>query len=142
MRPVAMTHWLAGVLLLLGPHSAMANELLLDVLALRGGSEQDIAGALGPPAECRETYQGRKCEYGNGIEITFIDGRADWMQLVPTEEIPFQPGALRYIGLQPALPVVRNPFRMHWDGHQGLAIVSLFGSGKYVALFQVKAYTP
>lgn len=125
----------------MAPTAAAEGAIVLDVLEIIGKDGTEVAAILGRPDRCIETYQGDSCQYPGGIEITYIGDRADWIQVAPENEIPFTPDALRQIGLLPTLPVVRNPFRMHWDGHQGLAIVSLFGSGQYVALFQVRAFT-
>ncbi len=121
---------------------ASAVDVILDVLEVSGRSQEEVAALIGQPADCDDTYQGVSCRYGATVEVIFIGGRADWIQVTPPEEISFEPTALRYIGLLPTLPLVRNPFRMHWDRHQGLAVVSLYGSGRYVALFQVRAFTP
>ncbi len=118
-----------------------AEPIILDVLAIRGASEVEVETHLGAPLRCNETYYGEACDYIGGIEVVFIRNQADWIQVVPQEEIPFEPSALRHIGLLPALPTVRNPFRMHWEGHQGLSVVSLYGSGQYVAMFQVRAFS-
>lgn len=131
-----------GILIAVASSAADDRTVIVDVLEISGKSVSEVAGILGEPGQCTESYQGDACRYHGGIEITYIDDRADWIQVAPKDEIPFAPNALRHIGLLPTLPLVRNPFRMHWDGHQGLAIVSLFGSGRYVALFQVRAYTP
>ena len=128
--------------MLLVSQVAGADKLLLDVLALRGGPESEVAQALGEPEQCGESYQGRKCDYGKSIEVTFIDGKADWFQVSPEGEVPFEPTAIRLMGLQPTQPAIRNPFRMHWIDHQGLKVVSVFASGRYVSLIQVQAFTP
>ena len=118
-----------------------AGRPIIDVLDIRGRTQPEVALQLGQSLHCAETYQGTGCQYAGGIEVVFIDGRADWILVAPEVEIPFEPTALRHIGLSPTTPTVRNPFRMHWDGHQGLAVVSVYGSGRYVALFRVHAFT-
>ncbi len=128
-------------LALLWAPSGNTDPPIIDVQAISGTAETDVVRLLGKPIHCAETYQGSACQYADGIEVVFIDGRADWIQFAPEVEIPFEPAALRHIGLLPAMPTVRNPFRMHWDGHQGLALVSVYGSGRYVALYQVHSFT-
>ena len=139
--PGAAPATLIGIVLLALSRVAGAGEVILDVLSLRGTGEQQVARDLGQPEECGETYQGTRCRYRDGIEITFIDGRADWIQVAPEGEIPFEPRAIRHLGLLTVPPAIRNPFRMHWIGHHGLEVVTVLGSGHYVALFQVQAYT-
>ena len=140
--PAAITgKWIWFCLVLLWAPPGNADSPIIDVLSISGSAMTDVARQLGEPVHCAETYQGNACQYAGGIEVVFMDGRADWIQFAPETEIPFEPAALRHIGLLPALPTVRNPFRMHWDGHQGLAVVSVYGSGRYVALFQVHSFT-
>ena len=128
-------------LVLLWAPAGNTDSPIIDVLAISGSAQTEVARQLGEPVHCAETYQGNACQYAGGVEVVFTDGRADWIRLEPEVEIPFEPGALRHIGLLPAPPAVRNPFRMHWDGLQGLAVVSVYGSGRYVALFQVHSFT-
>ena len=128
-------------LVLLWAPSGHTDSPIIDVLSISGSAKTDVARQLGEPVHCAESYQGDACQYAGGIEVVFMEGQADWIQFAPEVKIPFEPAALRHIGLLPALPTVRNPFRMHWDGHQGLAVVSMYGSGRYVALFQVHSFT-
>ena len=134
--------YLVGVALVIAWSGRVAAaDVILDVLEIADHSPEEVAAQIGEPTRCDETYQGLSCQYGDEVEIIYIDGKADWIQVTPMAEIPFEPTALKHLGLLVTLPLVRNPFRMHWDGHQGLAVVSLFGSGRYVALFQVRSVT-
>jgi hypothetical protein len=120
-----------------------AYAQVIDVRKIIGKSHNEVENVLGQPASCNETYQGLSCNYEIAeTEVIYIDGRADWITVSGLENIEFNHGAIRQIGLTPAAPLVQNPFRMHWASHQGLAVVSVYGSGKYVALIQVRAFTP
>ena len=99
---------------------------------------------IAEPKSCKQTYQGISCKYeaGHLEEIIFIDNRADWLLLSGFDQLPFDYKSIKYIGLPPAPPIVINPFRMHWQYHAGLAVISMYGSGNFVSYIQVRAYTP
>ncbi len=133
---------LAGIVLGLPP-SLAAVQPRLEVLELVGQSQPAIEARLGAPERCRQTYHGVACEYAaQQIDITYIDGKADWILVSGLQQVAFDHRALEHIGLQPAPPLVRNPFRMHWQSHQGLAVVSVYARGAYVDFIHVQAYTP
>ena len=116
----------------------------LDVREIVGKSRSEIDKLIGEPLSCKETYQGISCKYqaGHLEEIIFIDDRADWLLLSEFDELPFEYMSIKHIGLPPAPPTVINPFRMHWQFHAGIAVISMYSAGKYISYIQVRAYTP
>lgn len=114
-----------------------------DVRKYIGRSKPEIEALLGSPQSCKQTYQGSSCKYRAGYieEIIFIDDRSDWLLLSDFDQLPFDYRSIKQIGLTPTPPTVANPFRMHWDTYAGIAVVSMYGSGKYVSFIQVRAFT-
>ena len=123
---------------------AIAGVDGLDVREIVGKSRSEIDTLIGQPLSCKDTYQGLSCKYQAGYleEIIFIDDRADWLLLSGFDELLFEYMSIKHIGLPPAPPTVINPFRMHWQFHAGMAVISMYSSGKYVSYIQVRAYTP
>jgi len=121
----------------------LADTFELDVRKYIGKSKSEIEALLGSPQSCKQTYQGSSCKYRARYleEIIFIDDRSDWLLLSDFDQLLFDYRSLKQIGLTPALPTVANPFRMHWDNYAGIAVVSMYGSGKYVSFIQVRAFT-
>ncbi len=127
--------------LLISP--AWGESPIIDVKQIAGKSVDEVATILGQPVACRDTYQGLSCDYkSTDTEIIYINDKADWITIGGFEELEYNYRAIEKIGLRPVLPVVQNPFRMHWDSHQGFAIVSVYSSGRYVVFIQVRAFTP
>ena len=98
---------------------------------------------LGQAENCRKSYLGEACKFKNGrIEIEFISGKADWISLdLQDTDVNFDYRALTHLGLVPVPPFVHNPFVMHWQGHHGLEVITVYSRGEYVALIQVRAIT-
>lgn len=129
-----------GALLGIGSGPALADEYA--VLGMVGSTPEQISDLLGPSEECQDTYQGNACRYAGGaVEVTFIDGRADWFTFA-NPPVSFDIRALAHIGLRPIEPLVRMPSRMHWLYHHGLEQISVYGSGEAVLFIHVRAFTP
>jgi hypothetical protein len=115
---------------------------VIDVRKIIGKSHNEVEAVLGQPVTCNETYQGLSCNYEIAkTEVIYIEGRADWITISGLQNIEFNHNAIQQIGLTPAPPLIHNPFRMHWESLHGLAVVSIYGAGKYVKFFQVRAFT-
>ena len=130
------------VILLLSPGLG-AETPSVKVLELVGKSTGEIEQILGIPDKCNKTFDGFSCMYSQyNTEITFINEKADWIQVTGFEEVPFDFRALTHVGLRAKQPDKRNPFSMHWQYHHGMEVISLFAQGKYVSAVLVRAYTP
>ena len=112
------------------------------VMEMVGKSDTEIADILDQPGSCKKTSQGESCYYQNKtIEVIYINGRADWFAFAEIEGVKFDHYAIHYLGLVPASPFVHRARQMHWQGHHGLGLISVYGSGEDVQLIQVRAYT-
>ena len=131
-----------GVLIVLLLQMNRADAAAINVLDIVGKDQESVARIIGEPASCKQTYQGVSCRYpDNNLEVVFINDRADWMLLDNLNRLKFHYNALSAIGLRPVPPLINNPFRMHWQHHHGLEVISIYGSGEYVAFIQIKAFT-
>jgi hypothetical protein len=132
---IAVLHYLTA--------QVFADTDEFDVRKYIGRSKSEIEALLGPPKSCKQTYQGSSCQYQADYieEIIFIDDRSDWLLLSDFDQLPYDYRSIKQIGLTPAPPTVANPFRMRWDAYAGIAVVSMYGSGKYVSFIQVRAFT-
>jgi hypothetical protein len=115
------------------PHKCSLPPLLLNVPALAGGSETEVSAQLGPPAPSTDiTDPSRvKRSYTEGkVEVVFVQGRAGWIKLYATGDLPFSPDALAKLGLPTKRPTYVN--RKHvisWHNLPHLREVSLYGGG-------------
>ena len=115
----------------------------IQILDLVGRNQMEVVETIGEAKSCNPSPQGINCYYPQkNLEIVFIDERADWLTVDGFKELAFNFRAIAEIGLKPIPALVTNPFRMHWQYHQGLEVVSVYGSGKNVAFIQVRAFTP
>ncbi len=137
-RRFAITALLAGTLLL-----SAARAAVVDVTEIVGKSMAQVQQILGSPLQCKKSFQGLSCDYALAeIEVIFIDEKADWITFGGFQQVEFDYRVLEKIGLIAVPPLVHNPFRMHWQNHQGLAVISVYGSGRWVTFVQVRAFTP
>jgi hypothetical protein len=115
----------------------------IDVLEIAGKSQQDVENLLGIPQSCKKSYLGESCRFKGGrIDIEFINGKADWIGIgFQAVDVEFDYRSISHIGLTPVPPIMHNPFVMHWQGHHGLEVVTVYSRGKYVGLIQVRAIT-
>jgi hypothetical protein len=55
--------------------SPVAAGDVVDVKALAGRTEEEVAALLGAPAQCEKALHSRRCSYAQApVEIVFIDG--------------------------------------------------------------------
>jgi len=102
---------------------------VIDVLAIAGKSESEVATYLGSPTSCRKIKYGEKCMYTKAeTEIVFIDGRADLITVSGLDSVPFNILALEHLGLNISTPTFSNSFVIRWKSIQGLREVSIFSS--------------
>lgn len=123
---------------------SLAYAAEFDIRNFVGKSQKEIDSLIGPAESCKQTYLGFSCKYlsKHVEEVVFINARSDWVLMSGFKKLPFDYRSIERIGLTPGPPTVANPFRMHWDSYAGLAVISVYGSGKFVSFIQVRAYTP
>ncbi|MDH3497768.1 MAG: hypothetical protein OER21_13490 [Gemmatimonadota bacterium] len=108
-------------------------HLLLNVPALAGRSETDVADHLGPPDEggtSTDPTRTKRCYRAGNVEVVFVEGKAGWIKLYGTKDLPFAKEALSKLGLPVRYPTYVNSHHvMSWDNIPHLREVSLYGGG-------------
>jgi hypothetical protein len=124
--------------------SPVAAGDVVDVKALAGRTEEEVAALLGAPAQCEKALHSRRCSYAQApVEIVFIDGRADWMTIrVYDSELPLLPDALARFGLPVSEPAESDLHQSIWREIAGLKEVRLVGDENGVMYVRIKALTP
>jgi len=119
---------------------------LVDVTTLAGKDEAAVAKLLGKPVAKDKSKYGQKRRYalkdGGSVEITFIGGKADWLEITPGKDapVPFGPACGQAIGI-PAAPAFASAATIRWDGANGIRSVEAFPAGKNVDYWHVKVTT-
>jgi hypothetical protein len=112
--------------------NALPN-LVLNVPALAGRSEAEVAEHLGHPDPAMvstDPTRTKLCYWGGKVEVVFVDGRAGWIKLYGTGDLPFSKDALRKLGLPVMRPTyVNEDHVMSWHNVPHLREVSLYGGG-------------
>jgi hypothetical protein len=107
--------------------------LVLNVPALAGRSEPEVSSFLGPPdpgADSSDPNRTKRCYQGGKIEIIFVEGKAGWVKLYGSGDLPFSKDALRKLGLPVKRPTYVNAHHvMSWHNIPNLREVSLYGGG-------------
>lgn len=115
---------------------------IVDVLALAGSSQDDVAGMLGEPTACQAASNGQMCSYKTGqTEIVFIDGEADWITVEDLDTAPYSVDALPLLGIEPATPTFSSDNVLRWEGVGDLRELSIFPEGQGVDYAYIKART-
>jgi hypothetical protein len=117
------------------PSKNALPNLVLNVPALAGRSESEVAEYLGhadpgmgstDPARVKLSYWGGK------VEVVFVDGRASWIKLYGTGDLPFAKEALGKLGLPVKAPTYVNTRHvMSWHNVAHLQEVSLYAGGAH-----------
>ncbi len=110
-------------------------SLALNVPALAGRSEAEVATYLGPPDPgATSTDPSRtKFSYCRGrVEVVFVDGMATWIKAYGRGDLPFSQAALTRLGLPMKRPTYRNGDHvLSWHNLPRLREVSLYGGGPH-----------
>jgi len=124
--------------------TAAAAEPIVDVPKLAGQSKAAVAAELGPPSVCEMNKYGEKCRYEKkGVEILFVNKRADWITVHAVADRPYSPEILETLGFKPKPPDFNNQFTIRWENLAGFLSVSVFPrSGGKIDYAYIKVTTP
>ena len=118
------------------------NDVVVDVVAVAGKSQEDVEGLLGSPTSCSDTKYGEKCLYGPGeTEIVFINGLADWITVEGIDHVTFGSVALESLGLTEKKPDHESGFSMKWDSIEPFIEVSIFKGASNADYAYIKTQT-
>jgi hypothetical protein len=108
-------------------------HLVLNVPALAGRSEAEVADYLGSPDPGMGSTDPNRTKlsyWGGKVEVVFVDGKAGWIKLYTTGDLPFSKAALSKLGLPAKRPTYLNSHHvMSWHNIPHLREVSLYGGG-------------
>jgi hypothetical protein len=117
---------------------------LADVAAIAGKSPDAVRAVLGEPQSCEPGEFSQRCRYGGvGIEITYIQDRADWITVpFDSAELPLAADSLKVIGLPSRAPDAVTEHEDIWRGLAGYREVRLAGNPEGASYARIKVSTP
>lgn len=133
--------FLAAVFIL--PESAIEQTppTAFDINKIFLKTEQDVTHYLGSPITCYDNkindVVGKKCEYQHlNIELTFMNGLADWISINELSNLDFSLDSIKHIGVKTdEKPDNHNAYGIRWNYLNGRS-VSIFpnkqGNIKYI----------
>jgi hypothetical protein len=115
-----------------------AQDVVLDVPAIAGKSQEEVAAILGSPSARETTQHGGKSLpmilYRNGdVEIVYVNGKADWITLYT--RLPMQQSSLKRLNLPVGEPTwARQSVVMRWENNRiaGVRAVYIFPDYVYI----------
>lgn len=115
----------------------------IDVRAFAGRPRGEAESVLGRPQSCARSQHSERCGYANGVEVVYIEGRADWLTLpLGYGRHPLAPETLARLGLPVAEPaqveVQGEAQRLVWRDLSGLREVQMIGDGNGALFARVK----
>lgn len=116
---------------------------LADVVAIAGKGPAAVSQRLGEPRTCEDGEFSRRCQYnGVGIEITYINDKADWITVpLHGQELPLAPSTLTVLGLPQREPDEFNEHEDIWHGLAGYREVRLVGNDQGAIYARIKVST-
>jgi hypothetical protein len=126
---------------------AGANSPLVDIPLIAGKDEATVAKLLGKPIGSEKSKYGPQKTYkltsGGEVKVVYIQGKADWITVSPSPNVPvaFGPEAIRMLGLAPTTPSFLSPANIRWSNVNGLLEISIFPAGQNVFYWYTKART-
>ena len=125
------------------PTGADAEVEGLVLKRFAGGTREAVREVLGEPRRCERGSDSERCVYDSaGVQITFIEGKADWIGIpLYDAEHALDPQMLARFGLPVREPDVLSEDASVWRGLGGYHEVRLRGGDGSAFLF-VKVRTP
>lgn len=125
------------------PPAADAAAATLPLSAIAGGSRDAVRDLLGEPQRCEFAQHSERCHYPvAGVQIVFIDGKADWIGVRLDTDEPFAPQTLRRYGLPIADADEVSETVSVWRGLAGYREVRIIDGGYGESLLFIKVLTP
>lgn len=103
------------------------------VTLIAGAAPDSVRRLLGEPTSTdtnrHNGVEYPRSSYRNGaVEVTYIDGKADWIHLSTPAGVSFEPAALKAFGIaDPPVPSFRNEHTMRWEGREGSSVPGFVG---------------
>lgn len=123
--------------------SASQAAVILDIKQIAGKSLEEVSEKLGKPLSCEKSKYGKNCAFSKAkTEITFINGKADWITVNAVENMPYSKAALPMLGLEESYPDFSNEYTVRWESIEGFLQLQIFPSGSGVFYVHIKVATP
>lgn len=111
----------------------------IDIRTFAGKPRTEAETALGRPQSCARSLYSERCGYANGVEVVYIEGRADWFTVpLGYGRHPLVPDTLARLGLPVAEPAQAEPQRLVWLDHAGLREIQMIGDDNGALFARVK----
>lgn len=125
------------------PTTAVQAASLADVIAIAGKDQAAVSKRLGEPQSCDIGEYSQRCQYnGVGVEITYINGKADWITVpLRSQELPLAATTLAVLGLPQREPDEINEHEDIWRGLAGYREVRLVGNAQGAIYARIKVST-
>lgn len=116
---------------------------LTELAAYAGKPKDAVREVLGEPRRCEPGEFSERCLYGSpGIEITYIDGKADWITVpLSATGLPLEAGTLAALGLPQRAPDEVTEHEHIWRGLGGYREVRLVGADQGAIYVRIKVGT-
>lgn len=104
-----------------------------------GKPRETAEQALGRPFNCESALHSTRCRYPAGVEVVYIDERADWITIrFPYGRHPLDAAALQRLGLPPTRPSAEDEHSLLWRALPGLQEVQIVGDENGVRFARIK----
>lgn len=125
------------------PVTADAEAAGMVLSRFAGGTRDAVREVLGEPRRCERGSDSERCVYDSaGVQITYIDGKADWIGIpIDDTDNALAPQSLARFGLPVREPDALSEDASVWRGLGGYHEVRLSGGDGSAFLF-VKVKTP
>jgi hypothetical protein len=135
-------HIIVIIALVVGHTACTLAAPIVDLKAIAGKAVAEVDQVLGEPSGTEETEKGQKRIYRGGqIEVTFINGIADWISVMGLHGFPFDEKAIDALGLKPAPAAFKDGNVIRWENYAGFLTISLFSDNGRAAAVYVNVNT-
>jgi hypothetical protein len=122
------------------PTDGQVPAMQIDVAGFAGAPRVQAEQVLGAPQHCETAMASERCRYRNGVEVVYIDERADWITVqLGYGRYALAPQTLAAVGLPVVEPGVVNQHQLVWSGHAGFKTLQLVGDENGAMYLRIKA---
>lgn len=126
------------------PSMQQSKVVVFDVTKIAGKSKTEVEAIIGAPISCEPSKYGELCQFSkSNSEITFINGKADWITIGDLKSLSYESSAIESIGLPLIKPTFKNELVTRWENIPGYLYVSISpGEGGSILFAYIKVTTP
>lgn len=121
------------------PESADIAAAPVRLGAFAGKRRDEAEAVVGKPYDCEQSLYSERCRYPQGVEIVYIDGRADWITVsLGYGRHPLAAETLQQLGIPAAPPQQADAHRLRWNQLPGLRELELVGDDNGAMYARIK----